>query len=120
MPVGARQLGMGETGVATADDASALYYNPAGRAFGPLADECTLSYDAPSQNAPHFTKLASRARSGFFEQRVIWAGTTSGIVHYDGKQWCDYHSVTLEGKMTIRDAVRSFVGTESRYLWSCK
>lgn len=113
MPVGARQLGMGETGVATADDASALYYNPAGLAFGPLADEWKLSYDAPSQNAPHFTKLASRARSGFFEKSEIWAGTTSGIVHYDGKQWCDYHSVTLEGKMTIRDAVRSFVGTES-------
>ena len=30
MPVGARQLGMGEVGAALADDASAMYYNPAG------------------------------------------------------------------------------------------
>jgi hypothetical protein len=36
MPVGARQLGMGEVGAALADDATAMYYNPAGLAFGPL------------------------------------------------------------------------------------
>lgn len=52
MPVGARQLGMGEAGAALADDAAAMYYNPAGLAFGPLADEWRMSYPADSKNAP--------------------------------------------------------------------
>ncbi|MDR2732989.1 MAG: hypothetical protein LBB36_07220, partial [Fibromonadaceae bacterium] len=43
MPVGARQLGLGESGVALGDDGNTLYYNPAGLAFGPLASEWELS-----------------------------------------------------------------------------
>jgi hypothetical protein len=113
MPVGARQLGMGETGVAIADDASALYYNPAGLAFGPLADEWKLSYPLESKDTPQITKLAARSRAGFFEKSEIWAGTNSGIMHYDGEKWSDYYSVILEGKEKIRDAVRVFAGTES-------
>ena len=49
MPVGARQLGMGEVGAALADDATAMYYNPAGLAFGPLADEWRSSYSADAK-----------------------------------------------------------------------
>ncbi|MDR1759415.1 MAG: PorV/PorQ family protein [Fibrobacter sp.] len=113
MPVGARQLGMGETGVGVADDASALYYNPAGLAFGPLSDEWRLSYPKESPAAPHFTKLSSRLRTGFFDKTEIWAGTVSGIVYFDGEQWRDFHAVTLEGSMKIRDAVRVFAGTDS-------
>ena len=71
MPVGARQLGMGETGVAIADDASALYYNPAGLAFGPLANEWELSLPKEAEKAPAFTKLAAKNRSGFFEKSEI-------------------------------------------------
>jgi len=57
MPVGARQLGMGEVGAAIADDATALYYNPAGLAFGPLADEWRMSYPEKSEKSPFFTKI---------------------------------------------------------------
>ena len=62
MPVGARQLGMGEAGAALADDPTAMYYNPAGLAFGPLADEWRMSYPVESKNAPFFTSMASRSK----------------------------------------------------------
>ncbi|MCQ2120386.1 MAG: PorV/PorQ family protein [Fibrobacter sp.] len=112
MPVGARQLGMGEAGAALADDATAMYYNPAGLAFGPLSDEWKMSYEAPSANAPYFTKMASRAKNGFFSKSELWAGTAEGILKFDGEQWVDYHSVTLQGNAKVRDAVRVYVGTE--------
>ena len=112
MPVGARQLGMGEVGAALADDATAMYYNPAGLAFGPLADEWRMSYPADSKKAPFFTKIASRTKSGFFSKSELWAGTAGGILKYDGEQWVNYHSVTLQGNAKVRDAVRVYVGTE--------
>ena len=112
MPVGTRQLGMGEVGAAVADDATATYYNPAGLAFGPLADEWKLSFAKKNGNAPYFTKLASRARSGFFSKSELFAGTVSGIIKFDGDDWSDYHTVELEGNAKIRDAVRVFAGTE--------
>lgn len=113
MPVGTRQLGMGEVGAAIADDASAMYYNPAGLAFGPLADEWKVSYPAKGENGqPAFTKLASRAKNGFFSKSELWAGTVKGILKFDGDRWSDYHVVTLEGNAKIRDAVRTYVGSE--------
>lgn len=112
MPVGARQLGMGEAGAALADDATAMYYNPAGLAFGPLADEWKTSYPADSKNAPYFTSMAARSKNGFFSKSELWAGTAQGILKFDGEQWVDYHSVTLQGNAKVKDAVRVYVGTE--------
>lgn len=112
MPVGARQLGMGEVGAAIADDATALYYNPAGLAFGPLADEWRMSYPEKSEKSPFFTKIAARTRPGFFAKSELWAGTNNGIMRFDGERWLNFHSVLLEGNMKIRDVVRVFVGTE--------
>ena len=112
MPVGTRQLGMGEVGAAVADDATAMYYNPAGLAFGPLSDEWMVSYPASSKNAPQFTKLSARTRPGFFSKSELWAGTVAGILKYDGDDWVEYHKVELEGNAKIRDAVRVFAGTE--------
>jgi sugar lactone lactonase YvrE len=112
MPVGARQLGMGEVGAALADDATAMYYNPAGLAFGPLADEWRSSYSADAKKTPFFTRMASRSKNGFFDKSELWAGTTKGILKYDGEQWVDYYSVTLQGTAKIKDAVRTYIGTE--------
>jgi hypothetical protein len=46
MPVGARQLGMGEAGAALADDPTAMYYNPAGLAIGPARRGATVIFGA--------------------------------------------------------------------------
>ena len=112
MPVGARQLGMGEVGAAVADDATAMFYNPAGLAFGPLADEWRMSYPADAKDAPFFTTMTAQTKNGFFSKSELWAGTAKGILRYDGEQWVDYHSVTLQGNAKIKDAVKVYVGTE--------
>jgi hypothetical protein len=114
MPVGGRQLGMGETGVALADDATATYYNPAGLAFGPLADEWEVSRKEPSAKGEKskFTAMTSRGRSGFLVQPDIWAGTSQGILHFNGKEWRDFHSVIIEGEVRIFDILRRFTGRE--------
>ena len=106
MPIGARQLGMGEVGAAIADDATALYYNPAGLAFGPLADEWRMSYPEKSEKSPYFTKIAARTRPGFFAKSELWTGTSKGIMRFDGERWLNFHSVLLDGNMKIRDVVR--------------
>jgi len=107
MPIGARQLGMGETGIALGDDANSLYYNPAGLAFGPLANEWELSREGK------FTVLAARNRRGFLTRNEVWAGTVDGILHFDGQVWREDIALPLEGSAKLRDVVRTFIGTET-------
>jgi len=114
MPVGARQLGMGESGVALGDDGNSLYYNPAGLAFGPLANEWELSIKLPqgADSAQFYTAFAARNRRGFLTRNEVWAGTVSGMLHFDGQLWRDFLTVPLEGNAKLRDVVRTFIGTE--------
>jgi len=109
MPIGARQLGMGESGVALADDANTLYYNPAGLAFGPLANEWELS----KPGANNYTAFAARNRRGFLTRNEVWAGTVNGMLHFDGQVWREDLTVPLEGNAKLRDVVRTFLGSET-------
>lgn len=114
MPVGARQTGMGEAGAALADDANAPYYNPAGLAFGPLAHEWTLSRPQSGvESNSAILSLTGRKRSGFLSRPDVWAGTVSGLQHFNGREWRDFHSEILEGNARILDLVRTFAGTET-------
>jgi hypothetical protein len=108
MPIGARQLGMGESGVALGDDGNSLYYNPAGLAFAPLANEWELS-----RKEGHYTAFAARNRRGFLTRNEVWAGTTNGILHFDGIVWREDLTVPLEGSAKLRDVVRTFIGSEA-------
>ena len=51
MPIGARQMSMGESGTALPEDAFAVWWNPAGLAVGPVADEWSLSLPHPGGGA---------------------------------------------------------------------
>jgi len=110
MPVGARQLGMGESGVALADDGNTLYYNPAGLAFGPLANEWELS--RKGEGTQFYTAFAARNRRGFLTRNEVWAGTVKGMLHFDGQVWREDLTVPLEGNAKLRDVVRTFLGSE--------
>jgi len=122
MPVGARQLGLGESGVALGNDGYTLYYNPAGLAFGPLANEWELSratkcaIGATLRGCPdgtqYYTAFAARNRRGFLTRNEVWAGTVEGILHFDGQVWREDLSVPLEGSAKLRDVVRTFIGSE--------
>lgn len=112
MPVGARQLGMGETAIALADDVFATFWNPAGLAFGPLADEWELSLSQEKNpQSQQFTALGSKERTGFLSKSALWSGTKDGLMHYDGKAWKQYHEHVLEQGEKISKVVADFVGS---------
>jgi len=122
MPVGARQLGMGETAVALADDVFGIFWNPAGLAFGPVAHEWGVMHEKAKAEAEatasvsaripeRFTTLAAKAKTGFLVKSVLWTGTDKGLLFYDGKNWHPDHQVLLEDGETIAKAVRRYTGT---------
>ncbi len=116
MPVGARQLGMGETGVALSDDVFGTFWNPAGLAFGPLSNEwehvLDRNYVVNDVSMQHtFTALAGKPRSGFLIKPLVWAGTRDGLMRFDGKSWRGYHEIVLEQGDKIDALVRRYIGT---------
>lgn len=116
MPVGARQLGMGEAAIATADDVYGTFWNPAGMAFGPLANEWELilpkSYTKDGlQFTREFTAIATKPRSGFLLKSTVWAGAKDGLLLFNGKYWRDYYEYVLEQGDQIDKIVRRYAGT---------
>ncbi len=116
MPVGARQLGMGEAGVAIADDVYGTYWNPGGLAFGPVSNEWELMLPRGYRKEGldlerEFTTLVTRPRTGFLMKSVVWAGAKDGLMHYDGKHWRDYHEYVMEQGDKVEAVTRRFAGS---------
>jgi hypothetical protein len=122
MPVGARQLGMGETAVAIADDVFGTFWNPAGLSFGPVAHEWDIeqtreqAFKAERLHLPQsgelkFTAIAAKPKTGFLVKSEVWTGSTHGLMHYDGRNWHRDHIVILEDGDNIGALIRRYVGT---------
>ena len=116
MPVGARQLGMGETGIAMADDVFGTFWNPAGMAFGPLSNEWELVLPKTYRRSGvemnrEFTALATRPRSGFLLKSTVWAGAKDGLLLFNGKHWREYHEYVMEQGDQIEKIVRRYAGS---------
>lgn len=116
MPVGARQLGMGEAAVAVADDVFGTFWNPAGIAFGPVSNEWELVLPSRYRKSGvdlnrEFTALAAKPRSGLLLKSTVWAGAKDALLLYDGKHWKDHHEVVLEQGDQVDKIVRRYVGT---------
>lgn len=116
MPVGARQLGMGETAIAMADDVFGTFWNPAGMAFGPLSNEWEMVLPKTYRRSGidmnrEFTVLATKPRSGFLLKSTVWAGAKDGLLLYNGKYWREFHEHVLEQGDQIDKIVRRYAGT---------
>jgi ligand-binding sensor domain-containing protein len=113
MPVGARQLGMGEAAAALSDDVYGTYWNPAGLAFGPVSNEWELMLSAKREGAParEFTAVATRPRTGFLTRPAVWAGARDGLAYYDGRRWRMDHEHVLDEGERIESVVRRYAGT---------
>ncbi len=114
MPVGARQLGMGETAVAIADDAFATFWNPAGLAFGPLSDEWELALSNKKKDSLtyDFTSLGAKQKRGFLSKTIIWSGAKDGLLRFNGKVWKEYFEYVLEQDEKISTVLESYLGTK--------
>lgn len=109
MPVGGRQLGMGETSVGLADDVFATFWNPAGLAFGPLADEWETSLaSAKMPGAP--TAMVAIPRTGLFDRGEVWMASGTALRRWDGKAWRSSHVLELEQGEQAEGLVRRYMG----------
>ena len=81
-PVGARPTAMGEAFTGLANDANAMFYNPAGLGQSPL----TLSWKTHMGDSA-LTAVAARSAISFGARNYVWAGTNHGVARFNGKIW---------------------------------
>jgi hypothetical protein len=112
MPVGARQLGMGEAAAALADDVYGTFWNPAGLAFGPVSNEWEVMLPSARKGAPPraFTTVATKPRTGFLVRPAVWVGAGDGLAFYDGRRWRTHHEHVLDEGEKIEAVVRHYTG----------
>jgi ligand-binding sensor domain-containing protein len=112
MPVGARQLGMGEAATALSDDVYGTYWNPAGLAFGPVSNEWELMLSGARDGVPprEFTAITTRPRTGFLVRPAVWAGTADGLAYFDGRRWRNHHEHVLDQGEKIEGVLRRYTG----------
>ena len=91
-PPGARATGLGEAFVGLADDASATYFNPAGLGQAPLAN-AWKAYTI--ENTPPFTAIAAKRAREFSIKEKIWAGTSRGLMQFDGNSWTTFEKYLI-------------------------
>ena len=102
-PPGARATGMGETFVAIADDINATYFNPAGLGQAPLANSWRTYLES---DGVRLTAITARKRRAFDIRQEIWAGTSTGVLLYNGKSWSGHSPYIVETGDTFESIVR--------------
>ncbi len=108
MPPGARATGMGEAFTGLADDAEAVYYNPAGLGQGPLAN----SWKAFLRGKGPFIAIASHSKGSVFSGQLVWAATNQGLLRYTGKTWESGETYLVEENDELKTIARRYLGVD--------
>jgi len=111
LPVGARPTAMGEAFTGLANDANAIYYNPAGLGQSPL----TLSWKTHMGDSA-FTAVTARSAIEFGAREYVWAGSNSGIMRFSGKIWEKGESYLPEDGESIRSVARRYFADDDKNL----
>ena len=103
-PVGARPTAMGEAFTGLANDANAIFYNPAGLGQSPL----TISWKTYLADSA-FTAVAARTGAAFGSRDYVWAGSYAGVMRFNGKIWERNETYVVEEGESLRSvALRYF------------
>ena len=103
-PVGARPTAMGEAFTGLANDANAIYYNPAGLGQSPL----TISWKTYLADSA-FTAVAARTSAAFGSREYVWAGSRGGLMRFNGKIWEKGETYVVEEGESLRSvALKQF------------
>jgi hypothetical protein len=99
---------MGEAFTGLADDANAVYYNPAGLGLDPLAN----SWKAFLKGKGPFVAIASHNKSSVFANQLVWAGTPTGILRYTGKTWESGETYLVEEGDELKTIARRYLNID--------
>jgi hypothetical protein len=111
LPVGARPTAMGEAFTGLANDANAIFYNPAGLGQSPL----TISWKTHMGDSA-FTAIAARSAIEFGAREYVWAGSNSGIIRFNGKIWERGEVYLPEDGESIRSVAQRYFASDDRDL----
>jgi hypothetical protein len=110
LPIGARQLAMGESGVALPEDVFSAWWNPAGIAFSPLSNEWLTQLEHNCSNCNE--DLTGIRREGFLSHSEIWTSKAGKLLLYKNGEWKSDFNIVLRGQLKFHGAVRRFIGTD--------
>ena len=108
-PVGARPTAMGEAFTGLANDANAIFYNPAGLGQSPL----TLSWKTHMGDSA-LTAVAARSAAEFGARDYVWAGNHSGVLRFNGKIWERGETYLPEEGESLRSVALRYFSTDDK------
>jgi ligand-binding sensor domain-containing protein len=111
-PPGARATGLGEAFTGLANDANAIYFNPAGLGLDPLANSWKSFLDG---NGP-FYAVASKRKSEFMTNELVWAANRKGIMRYTGKMWESYEIYLVEQGDDLKSIAHRYLSVDDEKL----
>jgi Type IX secretion system protein PorV len=107
---GARAVGMGESFVGVADDATATYYNAAGLGIQPMGTSWQ-TMDIPSELRPLKQVVAVRVRGGGnISSYDLWAITPKGLARFDQSKWYFEEVFRTRTDQTVAQMAKANVG----------
>jgi Type IX secretion system protein PorV len=107
---GARAVGMGESFVGVADDATATFYNPAGLGTQPMGSSWQ-TMDIPSELRPLKQVVAVRVRGGgSISSYDLWAITPKGLARFDQSKWYFEEVYRTRTDQTVAQMAKANVG----------